>query len=122
MAVPGGSDPDRYPRLVADQFDLNQLMAQAQAMQEQLMAAQAEAAEQVVEGQSGGGVVRIEVTGGMEFRSVTIDPATVDPDDVEMLQDLVLAALHDAMARVAELQREISAGLGPEGGLGGLLG
>ncbi len=105
-----------------DQLDLGQLMAQAQAMQEQLLAAQAEAAEQVVEGQSGGGVVRIEVTGGMEFRSVTIDPAAVDPDDVEMLQDLVLAALHEAMARVAELQRGITSGLGPQGGLGGLLG
>ena len=97
-------------------------MAQAQAMQEQLLAAQAEAAEQVVEGQAGGGVVRIEVTGAMEFRSVTIDSAAVDPDDVEMLQDLVLAALHEAMARVAELQQGITSGLGPQSGLGGLLG
>ncbi len=105
-----------------DQFDLGQLMAQAQAMQEQLVAAQAEAAEQVVEGQSGGGVVRIEVTGGMEFRSVTIDPAAVDPDDVEMLQDLVLAALHEAMAKVGELRQGLTAGIAPQGGLDGLLG
>jgi DNA-binding YbaB/EbfC family protein len=107
---------------VPDPLDLGQLMAQAQAMQEQLLAAQAEAAEQVVEGQSGGGAVRVEVTGGMEFRSVTIDPAAVDPDDVEMLQDLVLAALHEAMARVGELQRGLTSGLGPQAGLGGLLG
>jgi DNA-binding YbaB/EbfC family protein len=105
-----------------DQPDLGQLMAQAQQMQEQLMAAQAEAAEKVVEGQAGGGVVRVAVTGGMEFRSVTIDPAAVDPDDVDMLQDLVLAALHDAMARVGEMQQELTSGLGLGGGLGGLLG
>jgi DNA-binding YbaB/EbfC family protein len=105
-----------------DQPDLGQLMAQAQQMQEQLMAAQAEAAEKVVEGQAGGGVVRVAVTGGMEFRSVTIDPAAVDPDDVDMLQDLVLAALHDAMARVGEMQQGLTSGLGLGGGLGGLLG
>ena len=105
-----------------DAPDLGQLMAQAQQMQEQLMAAQAEAAEQVVQGQAGGGVVRVEVTGGMEFRSVTIDAAAVDPDDVEMLQDLVLAALHDAMAKVGDIQQGLTSGLGLGGGLGGLLG
>ena len=122
--VPTGprTGPGSYPRPVADQFDLNQLMAQAQAMQEQLLAAQAEAAEQVVVGQSGGGVVRVEVSGGMEFRSVAIDPGAVDPDDVEMLQDLVLAALHDAMAKVGELRQGLTSGIGPQGGLDGLLG
>lgn len=109
-------------RAMPDQPDLGQLMAQAQQMQEQLMAAQAEAAEQVVLGQAGGGVVRVEVTGGMEFQSVTIDPAAVDPDDVEMLQDLVLAALHDAMAKVGDMQQGLTSGLGLGGGLGGLLG
>ncbi len=105
-----------------DAPDLGRLMAQAQQMQEQMMAAQAEAAEQVVQGQAGGGVVRVEVTGGMEFRSVTIDRAAVDPDDVEMLQDLVLAALHDAMAKVGDVQQGLTSGLGLGGGLGGLLG
>ncbi|MGI9120913.1 MAG: YbaB/EbfC family nucleoid-associated protein [Acidimicrobiales bacterium] len=107
---------------MSDQPDLGQLMAQAQQMQEQLLAAKAEAAEQVVQGQAGGGAVQVEVTGGMEFRSVTIDPAAVNPDDVEMLQDLVLAALHDAMARVGEIQQGVTSGLGLGGGLGGLLG
>lgn len=102
--------------------DLGALMAQAQQMQEQLMAAQAEAAEQVVQGQAGGGAVRIEVTGGMEFRSVTIDPSAVDPDEVEMLQDLVLAALHDAMTRVGDVQQGLTSGLELGGGLGGLSG
>jgi DNA-binding YbaB/EbfC family protein len=105
-----------------DQPDLGRLMAQAQQMQEQLVAAQAEAAEKVVEGQAGGGVVRVAVTGGMEFRSVTIDPAAVDPDEVDMLQDLVLAALHDAMGKVGEMQEGLTSGLGLGGGLGGLLG
>ena len=100
--------------------DLSQLLEQAQAMQQQLMEAQAAAAEQVVEGVSGGGVVKVTVTGGMDFQSVTIDPAAVDPDDVEMLQDLVLAAIHDAVARVNELQQESLGGLG--GALGGMLG
>ena len=107
---------------MSDQPDLGALMAQAQQMQEQLLAAQAEAAEQVVQGQAGGGAVKVEVTGGMEFRSVVIDPSAVDPDDVEMLQDLVLAALHDAMAGVGEIQQGVTSGLGLGGGLGGLLG
>jgi DNA-binding YbaB/EbfC family protein len=102
-----------------DAPDLNAILAQAQAMQEQLMAAQAEAAEQVVEGVAGGGVVRIEVTGGLEFRKVTIDPKAVDPDDVEMLQDLILAALHEAVANANAAQQSA---MGSLGGLGGLLG
>jgi DNA-binding YbaB/EbfC family protein len=110
---------------------MGELLRQAQAMQEQLMAAQAEAAEQVVEGQAGGGVVKVQVTGGMEFRSVTISPDAVDPDDVEMLEDLVLAAIHDATGKVQELQQGALGSLGmgnlgiggPDaGGLGGLLG
>lgn len=89
-------------------------------MQQQLMAAQAEAAEQEYEGASGGGAVRITVTGGMEFRSVKIRPDAVDPDDVEMLEDLVLAALHEAVHQVNAAQQQALGGLG--GSLGGLLG
>ena len=108
---------------MTDQPDLGGLFEQAQKMQQQLMDAQARAAEQVVEGHAGGGVVKVEVTGGLDFRSVTIDPEVVDPADVEMLQDLVLAAIHDAMARVQELQQDAMGGLGMGGlDLGGLLG
>jgi nucleoid-associated protein EbfC len=82
---------------------MNDLLKQAQKMQEQLMEAQAAAAEQVVEGQSGGGVVKVTVTGGMEFQSVSIDPDAVDPEDVEMLQDLVTAAVNEALRQVEEL-------------------
>ena len=97
-------------------LDMSALLQQAQQMQEQLMQAQAAAAEQVVQGQAGGGVVAVEVTGGMEFQKVTIDPKAVDPADVEMLEDLVLAAIRDAVAGVQELNQQAL------GGLGGLLG
>lgn len=110
-------------------FDMNALLQQAQQMGEQLMAAQEEAAGQVFEGQAGGGAVKIEVTGGFEFRSVRIAPSAVDPDDVEMLEDLVLAALNDAVAQVGGAQTggmdlgglDLGDLLGG-GGLGGLLG
>ena len=103
------------------QPNMNDLLKQAQKMQEQLMDAQAAAAEQVVEGQAGGGVVKVAVTGGMEFQSVHIDPDAVDPDDVAMLEDLVLAAIHDAVGKVNELSQQTMGGL-DLGGLGGLLG
>ncbi len=113
---PGGAEPPDLAGLPgfdpsAAGLDMGALFAQASKMQEQLMAAQQEAAEALVEGVAGGGVVKIRVTGTMEFQSVTIDPSAVDPDDVEMLQDLVLAALHDAVAQVGELQQG-SMGLG----------
>ncbi|HVL26846.1 MAG TPA: YbaB/EbfC family nucleoid-associated protein [Acidimicrobiales bacterium] len=98
------------------------MLKQAQAMQEQFMQARATAAEAQVEGQAGGGVVKVRVTGSMEFLGVTIDPTVVDPDDVPMLEDLVLAAVRDAVARATELSEKAmgSVDLGPLGG--GLLG
>ena len=108
---------------MSDLPDMQSLLNQAMQMQQQLLAAQAEAAARVVEGVSGGGMVRVEVTGGMEFRKVTIDPRVVDPADVAMLEDLVLAAVHDATAKVSAISQEAMGGLGlPGGGLGGLLG
>jgi DNA-binding YbaB/EbfC family protein len=105
---------------MADGPDLSSILQQAQQMQEQLLAAQAQAAEQLHEGTAGGGAVTVAVTGGMDFRSVTIRPDAVDPDDVEMLQDLVLAAVREAVAKVNEAQQSALGGLA--GGLGGLLG
>lgn len=101
-------------------LDLGGLLEQAMAMKEQLDAAQQQAASQVVVGQAGGGVVSVEVTGGMEFRSVTISPDVVDPDDVEMLQDLVLAALRDAANQAAALGEAAIGGAGID--LGGMFG
>ena len=97
--------------------DLGGLMAQAQEM----LAGAQEAAEEVVEGSAGGGKVRIEVDGGFNFQSVTIDPEVVDPDDVEMLNDLVLAALRDAAGQLQDAQSEAMGGM-DLCGLGGLLG
>ena len=112
-----------------EQPDFGELLRQAQQMQQQLAEAQAAAADQIVEGQSGGGVVKVAVTGDMEFLSVHIDPHAVDPGDVGMLEDLLLAALHDAVAGVQKLNQEALGGLGSAlglgadpGSLGGLLG
>ena len=110
---------------MSDLPDMNDLLNQAMQMQQQLVAAQEAAASRVVTGVSGGGVVRVEVTGAMQFTAVHIDPSAVDPADVEMLEDLVLAAIHDATTKVAELTSEAmgSLDLGSlGGGLGGLLG
>lgn len=76
---------------------------------------------QVYEGHAGGGAVIIRANGELEFESVTIDPDVVDPSDVEMLQDLVLAALHDLAATMAAAQHEAMGALGSLD-LGGLLG
>lgn len=105
-------------------FDLGSLVQQAQAMQEQMAAAQEAQAAAVVTGSAGGGKVTVEVTGGGEYRSVHIAPDAVDPDDVELLEELVLVALRDASAQLAELQEEALGGLDlPDlGNLGGLLG
>lgn len=83
--------------------DFGKLLEKAQAMQEQLAEARETAAMQEVVGQAGGGAVKVSVTGAMEFTDVTIDPAVVDPTDVAMLQDLVLAAVRDAVARASSL-------------------
>ncbi len=99
-------------------LDMDALFQQASQMQEQMAAAQEEAAATTVEGVAGGGVVRVEVTGAMEFRSITISPDAVDPNDVDMLEDLVLAAVRDAVEQVHELQAGSLGGMD----LGGLLG
>jgi nucleoid-associated protein EbfC len=86
-------------------FDMGALLEQAMEMQQQLLDAQSAAAETVVEGHAGGGAVRIRVTGALQFESVTIAASAVDPDDVELLQDLVLAALRDAVDQIGQLQQ-----------------
>jgi DNA-binding YbaB/EbfC family protein len=104
------------------QPNMQQLMKQAQQMQQQLMAAQAELAETEVEGSAGGGLVSARMTGSGELLALTIDPKAVDPDDVETLQDLVVAAVRDAAHNAADLTHEkmgpLAGGLG-SGGLGG---
>jgi DNA-binding YbaB/EbfC family protein len=102
-------------------LDLGSLLEMAGQVQQQMEDAQAKAAETTVEGTAGGGAVRVTVTGTSEFTSVTISPDAVD--DIEMLQDLVLAAIRDALEQVKAMQADSMGGLGGAiGGLGDLFG
>jgi nucleoid-associated protein EbfC len=91
---------------------------------QQALSAQAQAAQEEVVGSAGGGVVTVTMTGAGEVTSVTLAPEVVDPDDIEMLQDLIVAALHDAGLKVTELQRGALGALGglDLGGIGDVLG
>ncbi len=114
---------------MSDQFDLSSMLSQAMAMQQQFEQARADAAAREFVGQAGGGAVAIRVTGGMQMLDVSISPEAVDPSDVAMLEDLVLAAFHDALAQIDEMQQEVLGpfqnaampDLGDLGGLGGLV-
>jgi hypothetical protein len=82
------------------------LQRMAQQMQAEMLRVQGELASTVVDGSAGGGVVKAQVTGKQELVSVTIDPAAVDPADVDMLQDLVVAAVNDALRASREIEQE----------------
>jgi len=103
-------------------FNQRDLMRQVEQMQNRMAKAQEEIAAATVEGSAGGGVVTVTMTGDQEIRAVTIKPEVVDPDDIETLQDLVLAAVNDALDRSKELQAqrlgEVTGGLGLPPGLG----
>ncbi|MBN2981453.1 MULTISPECIES: YbaB/EbfC family nucleoid-associated protein [Cohnella] len=83
--------------------NMNQMMKQVKKMQEQMMKAQEELGTKTVEGTAGGGVVSVTVNGHKKVLNIEIKPEAVDPDDVEMLQDLVLTAVNDALAKADEL-------------------
>jgi DNA-binding YbaB/EbfC family protein len=106
------------------QPDMAELLKQAQQMQQQLVAAQEELAASEVTGSAGGGLVSATMTGNGELTALTIAPAAVDPDDLETLQDLVVAAVRDAKRAADELAAStmgpLAGGLGggPGGGLG----
>jgi nucleoid-associated protein EbfC len=100
-------------------FDMNKLMQQAQQMQSQLQQAQEEAANEIIEASAGGGMVTVKATGGGEIVAITIDPKAIDPDDPEMLADLVLAAVNEALRSGRALMESKMQGMLP-GGLGGL--
>ena len=100
------------------QPNMQQLMKQAQKMQQELLAAQEELAQTEVTGSAGGGLVTATVSGSSELKSVVSDPSVVDPDDVETLQDLVVAAIRDANRAAQDLAGER---MGPlTQGMGGL--
>ena len=107
-------------------FDLNALLGQAMEMQQKLAAAQQEAARKTFTGSSAAGAVQIDVSGAGEFEAVRLNPSVVDPTDVSLLEDLLLAALRDASSKVAganaESMEAVAGGLGGLGGLGEALG
>ena len=104
---------------------LNSMMKQVQKMQADMAAAQEALADVAVEGSAGGGMVKVVVSGTGDLQSVRISPDVVDPEDIEMLEDLVLAAVSDGLRRASDLASEqmggVTGGL-DLGGLGGLLG
>ena len=114
--VVGGDAPEAGGGL----GDLGGLLESAQ----QAFSAQAEAAQQTVEGSAGGGVVTVTMTGAGEVTAVSLAREVVDPDDVDMLQDLIVAALHDAGLKVTELQQQALGAFGglDLGGIGDVLG
>ena len=103
---------------MAKGFDMNQLMKQAQQMQEQMAKVQEELAQETVEASAGGGMVVVKATGAGELASITIDPKAIDPDDPELLEDMVLAAANEALRSAQSLaQSKLNAATGL-GGLG----
>jgi DNA-binding YbaB/EbfC family protein len=103
-------------------FNQRDLMRQLDQMQNRMAKAQEEIAAAIVEGSAGGGVVTVTMTGDQEMRGVTIKPEAVDPDDIETLQDLVMAAVSDALQKSKDLQAqrlgEVTGGMGLPPGLG----
>ena len=84
-------------------MNMQQMMKQARKMQEQLLAAQQRASETEVTASTGGGMVKVTVNGEMELVNLTIDPDALDPEDVHMLQDMIMAAVNEAVRGVNEL-------------------
>ena len=105
--------------------NMNQMLKQVQQMQAEMMKAQEGLKDEIVEASAGGGMVTVKISGELEIKDLTIDPEAVDPEDVEMLQDMVLAAVNEALRSAQELaankMQQATGGLGgPGGGLGGL--
>ena len=96
---------------MSDEPNLNDLLQQAMAMQERILAAQAEAGARTVEGRAGGGLVRVTMTGAGDVTAVSIAPEAIDPTDPELLEDLVLAAIRDALQAVEALRSSALGGV-----------
>ena len=104
--------------------NMNNLMKQAQKMQRQMEEASKEIEEKDTTAAAGGGVVEVTVSGKKEVTKIKIDPEAVDPDDVEMLEDLIMAATNEALRQIDEYSQQsmskITGGISGMGGLGGL--
>ena len=101
-------------------FDVNALMKQAQQMQAEMEAAQEKLKDEVVEASAGGGMVKAKMSGDLRLLELVIDPEATGPDDVEMLQDMVLAAVNEALRSAQELATSKLGGIAGLGGGGGL--
>jgi DNA-binding YbaB/EbfC family protein len=104
------------------QPNMQQMLKQVQKMQAEMVAAQEQLKDEVVEASAGGGMVTVKVSGDQELKAIAIDPEAVDPEDVELLQDMVLAAVNEGMRAAQELASKrlggITGGMGGPGGLG----
>ena len=100
------------------QPNMQQMLKQVQKMQQDMMAAQESLKDEQVEASAGGGMVTVKISGDLVIKEVRIDPAAVDPDDVELLQDMVLAAVNQGLGSAQELASSKLGGIA--GGLGGL--
>ncbi len=100
------------------QPNMQKMLKQVQKMQADMEAAQEALKDEVVEASAGGGMVTVKITGDLEVKAVSIDPEAVDPEDVELLQDMVLAATNEALRAAQELASKRLGGI--TGGLGGL--
>lgn len=99
-------------------MQMQNLMRQAQEMQQKAMVAQEEIDATILEGSAGGNMVTVKATGAKQITEIKINPAVIDPDDASMLEDLVLAAINDVFSKADKLKEEK---LGALGGLGGLM-
>jgi DNA-binding YbaB/EbfC family protein len=102
-------------------MDMNKMMKQVAQMQEQMAKAQEELAAETVEASAGGGMVTVRATGALEIVEVKIAPEAIDPDDPEMLADMILAAANEAIRSAQSLaEAKLGTAMGGPGGLGGL--
>lgn len=99
-------------------MNMNNLMKQAQKMQKQMAEAQEALAEKTLETTSGGGAIKIVIAGNKEIKEIKINPEVVDPDDVEMLEDLVLSAVNEAVRQADEMYNTEMGKI--TGGMGGM--
>jgi nucleoid-associated protein EbfC len=105
-------------------FDVNALMKQAQQMQAQMLEAQEKLKDETVEASAGGGMVKVKMGGDLTLREIVIDPEAIDPEDAEMLQEMVQAAVNEGLRAAQELAGSKMGGITGDlgGGLGGMLG
>jgi nucleoid-associated protein EbfC len=107
-------------------MDMNAMLKQVQQMQAEMMEAQEKLKDEIVEASAGGGTVKVKMSGDLELKEVTIDPEALDPDDADVLADMVMAAVNEALRAAQERANEkmggIAGGLGGPGGPGGGLG